>query len=369
VTEYFIGLISGTSMDAIDAVLLEIEGEEIRIDATHSHPIPADSLRSLRRIVEHPELVDLAEVGELDVALGHAFSTAALELLEKSDRQPGSISAIGSHGQTLLHSPHGEWPFTLQIGDPNIIAAGTGITTVADFRRRDVAIGGQGAPLVPAFHQAVFSSADEPRAVLNIGGIANLTLLLPGKDVIGFDTGPGNNLMDAWARRKKGEPYDKGGAWGASADCDNELLKLLLEHEYFLRSPPKSTGPEDFHLEWLQTQLDSLHTAPSPATIQATLCELTATTVALALEGLVPEPGGLYVCGGGAHNRALMQRLSDRLTGWRLETTESLGIGVDWVEAAAFGWLAHRTMNRLPGNLPGVTGATREAVLGAIYPA
>ncbi len=368
-TESFIGLISGTSMDAIDAVLVEMDGPEIRIDTTHSHAIPDGPLQVLRRIVEHPELIDLSQVGELDVALGHAFSSAALELIEKAGRRPGSISAIGSHGQTLLHSPHGEWPFTMQIGDPNVVAADTGITTVADFRRRDVALGGQGAPLVPAFHHAVFSTPDEPRAVLNVGGIANLTLLLPGVDVIGFDTGPGNNLMDAWTRRAQGQPYDKDGEWGASAACDSRLLEVLLEHEYFLRPPPKSTGPEDFHLTWLQHRLDSVETPLSAATIQATLCELTATTVARALEQTAPKPGGLYVCGGGAHNRALMQRLSSRLPDWRLETTESLGIGVDWVEAAAFAWLAHRTVNSLPGNLPAVTGATREVVLGAIYPA
>lgn len=368
-SELYIGLISGTSMDAIDAALVEIDDDGCRLAATHSLEIPADELASLRALVEHPAQADLAGLGSLDVALGRVFATAAIELMESAGLGPGSVRAIGSHGQTVFHGPNGEHPFTMQIADPNVIAAMTGVTTVADFRRRDVALGGQGAPLVPAFHAAVFASADEPRAVLNLGGIANLTLLVPGEPVVGFDTGPGNTLMDSWVRRNLGRKHDHNGEWAASADPDRELLAVLTGHEYFSRPPPKSTGVEEFNLAWLQEELDRLKSTLAPAVIQATLCVLTAKTVADALRQACPSPGGLYVCGGGAHNNTLIDHLADELPDWRLSRTDSLGIGIDWVEAAAFAWLASRTLAGKPGNLPSVTGASEETVLGAIFPA
>ena len=356
-------------MDGIDAALLEIGDDTCRIVATHSASIPGDALASLRSLVEHPEQTDLAELGTLDVALGKAFANAALELMEKAGATAESVRAIGSHGQTVFHGPKGDHPFTMQIGDPNVIAAMTGVTTVADFRRRDLALGGQGAPLVPAFHAAVFASSDEPRAVLNLGGIANLTLLIPGSPVAGFDTGPGNALMDAWVRRNLGRKHDHNGEWAASAEPDRDLLSVLLQHEYFRRTPPKSTGVEEFNLAWLQGELDRLKSTLSPAAIQSTLCALTARTVADALKLACPTPGGLFLCGGGAHNRTLVLRLRDALPDWRLSATDGLGIGVDWVEAAAFAWLASRTLAGQPGNLPSVTGASAQTVLGAIYPA
>jgi anhydro-N-acetylmuramic acid kinase len=368
-SDLYIGLISGTSMDAIDAVLLEIGNKGCHLRATHSHPISRETLSDLRSIVDHPDHVSLDRLGQLDTRLGRDFAAAAGALLAASGMDRGNIRAIGSHGQTVFHAPGGRVPFTMQIGDPNIIASETGITTVADFRRRDVALGGQGAPLVPAFHQAIFGSSDEPRSACNIGGIANLTVMVPGQPTSGFDTGPGNTLMDAWTRLKRGHPHDTNGQWAASSEPDEGLLARLLDYEYFSRSAPKSTGVEEFNLGWLQKRLDKVRDPLSAGTVQSTLCQLTAATIAGSLTRVCPEPGGLYLCGGGAHNATLRDRIAVRLPGWRIETTESLGIGVDWVEAAAFAWLASRTIAGLPGNIPEVTGATSATILGAIYPA
>jgi len=368
-SDLYIGLISGTSMDAIDAALLEIGDDGCRIRATHSQPISRDALAELRQLVDHPDHVTLEKLGQLDVRLGRDFATAANALLRAAGHDRKDIRAIGSHGQTIFHAPRGPFPFTMQIADPNIIALETGITTVADFRRRDVALGGQGAPLVPAFHRAIFASSGEPRAACNIGGIANLTVMLPGRPLSGFDTGPGNTLMDAWTRLKRGHPHDTGGEWAASAPPDPGLLGMLLDYDYFKREAPKSTGVEEFNLGWLEKRLDRIRNPLSPATIQSTLCQLTAETVATELTRACPQPGGLYLCGGGAHNRTLVARIEALLAGWRIDTTEALGIGVDWVEAAAFAWLASRTIEGLPGNVPEVTGARSATILGAVYPA
>ncbi len=368
-SEFYIGLISGTSMDAIDAVLLEIAAGGCRVMATHSHALSPEALEDLRQIIDHPDHVTLDKLGQLDVRLGRDFAAAAKALLALSGRDRKDIRAIGSHGQTLFHAPRGPFPFTMQIADPNIIALETGITTVADFRRRDVALGGQGAPLVPAFHQAIFASSGEPRAACNIGGIANLTVMLPGRPLSGFDTGPGNTLMDAWTRLKRGHSHDNNGEWAASAPPDPGLLAMLLDYDYFGRPAPKSTGVEEFNLGWLEKRLDRVRNPLSPAAIQSTLCQLTAATIATALTNACPQPGGLYLCGGGAHNRTLVARITALLPGWRIDTTEALGIGVDWVEAAAFAWLASRTIAGLPGNVPEVTGARYATVLGGIFPA
>ena len=368
-SERYIGLISGTSMDAIDAALVEFGEGLCQIVATHSHPIAKETLEGLRLIVDHPDHVALDKLGQLDVLLGREFAAAANELIRSSGADPAGISAIGSHGQTVYHAPGGAVPFTMQLADPNVIAQETGITTVADFRRRDVAVGGQGAPLVPAFHQAVFGDSLEPRAVCNIGGIANLSLMIPGQTLSGFDTGPGNALMDAWTRLQRGRSHDQDGKWAASAEPDEKLLSTLLEYEYFDRPAPKSTGIEEFNLAWLQKRLDGLPRPVSPPVVQSTLCQLTAETIATSLTRSCPQAGALYLCGGGAHNNALVARLKARLGDWRLETTDALGLGVDWVEAAAFAWLASRTMTGLAGNVPEVTGARSEVVLGGVYPA
>ena len=366
-SNYYIGLMSGTSMDGIDAVLAEIGDDGCRIEGTHPQAMSEETLVGLRRLVEHPEDAGLDLLGRMDVAVGREFASAVAALLDATGRQAGDIEAIGTHGQTVLHSPRGEYPFTIQIGDPNVIAATTGIKTVADFRRRDIALGGQGAPLVPAFHKAAFGAPGEQRAVLNLGGIANLTLLPAEGEITGFDTGPGNTLMDGWIRRNTGQDFDRDGEWAASAEADECLLAALLDHDYFDRPAPKSTGVEEFNVAWMQGILDSLRNPISPDVVQATLCELTSITASDALKRGSPGGGKLYVCGGGAYNRTLMTQLTRMLPEWHLETTDTLGIGIDWVEAAAFAWLAYRTVNGLVGNVPAVTGASDQAILGACY--
>ena len=368
----YIGLISGTSMDAVNAVLAEISAQDFRVLAARSVAFPAPLLERVRRLSipgtspASPDGVDaIDELGELDHLVGELFAGAAIGLLAARGIGPQDVTAIGSHGQTVRHRPRTARPFTLQIGDPNIIAARTGITVVADFRRRDVALGGEGAPLVPAFHAATFSDPGECRAVLNLGGIANLTLLEPDHPVTGFDTGPANGLMDAWTRRHLDQPFDAGGAWAASGTVAPALLEALLEHPFLRLPPPKSTGPEDFTLAWLDAQVDAAG-QPEPDAVQATLCEYTAVTVADAL-GARP-PARLIVCGGGVHNDHLMARLAARLPETRIESSAAHGVDPEQVEAAAFAWLAARTLAGLPGNLPSVTGARQAAVLGAIWP-
>jgi anhydro-N-acetylmuramic acid kinase len=357
-------------MDAVDAALAEAGGDEFRVLAARAAPFPDGLAARLRRLAMPGAFASGAhdaidELGELDQLAGEAFAAAALALLAQCGLAPERVRAIGSHGQTLRHRPRGTAPFTLQIGDPNRIAARTGIPVVADFRRRDMALGGQGAPLVPGFHAAVFAAAGEYRAVLNLGGVANLTLLEPGLLVSGFDTGPANGLMDAWARRHLGRPYDEDGAWAASGQPSEPLLEALLEHPFLALPPPKSTGPEDFTVAWLEG-VAARFGPPAPVVVQATLCEFTAASVAVALGPSPPQR--LIVCGGGSHNRQLLKRLAARLPGTTIEDSGRHGVDPDHVEAAAFAWLAARTLAGLPGNLPSVTGAGRAAVLGAVWP-
>ncbi len=366
-TGLFIGLISGTSMDAIDAGLLDLSTPVPQLRASHSEPLP-DSLKQRLQALIHGEHPSLSELGQLDTLLGRCFADATNHLLTASGTAARDVQAIGSHGQTVWHQPDGDAPFTLQIADPNIIAEGTGITTVADFRRRDLAVGGQGAPLAPAFHAAVFQSSDEERVVLNLGGMANITRL-PTDDspVIGFDTGPANVLLDIWCLGHQGSAYDADGAWAATGTIHDGLLDALLDEAYFDLPPPKSTGREVFNAHWLQQALDRLPTIPDAKDVQATLVELTAVTVSEALRNHAPTAAHLLVCGGGAHNRYLLARLASHLPGLIVETTAEYGLAPDWVEAAAFAWLAQQTLEGKPGNLPAVTGATRPVVLGAIY--
>ncbi|MBI3773723.1 MAG: anhydro-N-acetylmuramic acid kinase [Gammaproteobacteria bacterium] len=362
----YIGLMSGTSMDAIDAALVRFEADVPHLIAHHSQPLPAEIRPTILRVAAG-QPVTAATIGALDAQLGDCFAHAVLALLHHAKVDPDTIAAIGSHGQTLFHSPNTRPAFSWQIGDPNIIAERTGITTIADFRRRDVAAGGQGAPLVPAFHQAVFGKSGCARAVVNIGGIANVTLL-PGEpaQTRGFDTGPGNCLLDAWCERYLGHAFDQDGRWGANGKVNETLLQRLLADPYFSAAPPKSSGREYFNLDWL-TQQQSDDTAQN---IQATLCALTAESISAAIKRYAPATREVYVCGGGAHNRTLMQQLATRLGNTiRLDTTLALGVDPGWVEAMAFAWLAKQTLSGLPGNLPGVTGAQRPVILGAIYPA
>lgn len=355
-------------MDGIDAALVDLdEAGGATLVATHSEPFPTALYHTIVSLSQNRGSPD--ELGHCDRGLGECFAKAALNLMETSGFR-GPVAAIGSHGQTIRHQPHGEQPFSLQLGDPNVIAERTGITTVADFRRRDMAAGGQGAPLVPAFHHAVFASLKEHRVLLNIGGIANISWLPAGSTEAsgGFDTGPGNGLMDAWCQRHTGQTYDEGGHWAGSGKVIPSLLERLLAEPFFALPAPKSTGKELFNLDWLDARLGT-QTRYAPEDIQRTLLELTTQSITRAL----PEdrPLGLYVCGGGALNTALMSRLGEELEprGVTVKTTTDLGINPEWVEAAAFAWLARQSLSGKAGNVPGVTGARGARILGAIYPA
>lgn len=361
----FIGLMSGTSVDGIDAALVRFSPQPELLHA-RTYPLPDTLAARILAVSQANGRLGLDELGELDTRLGMALAEATNALLRESGRSPEEIVAIGSHGQTLRHRPTGEAPFTLQAGDANVIAERTGITTVADFRRRDVAAGGQGAPLVPAFHAAVLRSATEDRSVLNIGGIANLTLLPMHGAVSGFDTGPGNGLMDAWCLRHRGERFDRDGAFAASGTPDAALLERLCADPWLALPPPKSTGRDQFHGDWLDQRLAGL--ALSPADVQATLGRFTAATIAQALARHMPGCQRLLVCGGGVHNSRLMADLRAELPVMVVESTRAHGLDPDFVEAMAFAWLARETLAGRPGNMIEVTGARGPRVLGCLYP-
>nr|WP_245611849.1 anhydro-N-acetylmuramic acid kinase [Nevskia soli] len=364
-----LGLMSGTSMDGIDAVLAGFEDGRFKgLRATHHLEYAAPLRARLLQVARSDAALSLRELATLDIAVADRFAEAALGLLATAGIEPGAVSAIGSHGQTVFHDTSAQPWATQQLGDPSRIAARTGIATVADFRRKDVALGGQGAPLVPAFHHALFASGDEARCALNIGGIANVTLL-PGTDaarVRGFDTGPGNGLMDEWCERHLGRPYDADGAYAASGRCHEGLLRTLLEDPYFAQPPPKSTGRGYFQLSWVEQRYPMLDTL-APADVQATLAELTVRSIAADILAHAPGTRRVLVCGGGARNGHLMRRLGAALPGCAVQASDDYGLDAGWVEAAAFAWLAVRTLAGLPGNLPGVTGASRLAVLGGVF--
>lgn len=371
---FFMGLMSGTSADGIDAALVRF-GEDgaqhgaLVLGRTYAW---APDLRARLVAIGQGERIDsLDEVGTLDVRIAAAFADAATQLLEETGMAAGRITAIGSHGQTVRHRPDGaafdgRHPFTMQLGDGNVIAERTGITTVADFRRRDVAAGGHGAPLVPAFHAAVLHDPGEDRAVLNLGGIGNFTLL-PGVGVVrGFDTGPANALMDAWCQKHFDRPFDHEGAIASRGKVDAGLLERLLDEPWFVLPPPKSTGREQFHLDWVQARLDG---SEGTEDVQATLLELTAVTVCQALLREQPDTRRVLACGGGVRNAALMARIAQLLPAATVVSTADVGLDPDHVEAMAFAWLARQTLMGAPGNLPAVTGARGPRVLGAVYPA
>ena len=365
--DYYIGLISGTSMDGIDAALVEFGDRSVDIVSGRTTPYPEALHNKLMDATRAPETCTADLIGTLDQWVGECFRDTALELLQASGIEPDQVRAIGSHGQTIRHRPDDERPFTLQIGDASIIAKGTGIDCVADFRSADLALGGQGAPLVPPFHEWLFRSADVDRCVLNIGGIANITVLpaAPGS-ISGFDTGPGNTLMDAWVRRHYNVLYDDEGRWASIGTVVPPLLEAMLADPYFAKTPPKSTGFEYFNDDWLSELIED---DAEFADVQATLAELTAATIADGIAGYAGRTREVLVCGGGVHNGDLMRRLGDRLPGVSLTSTAESGLDPDRVEACAFAWLAMRTVNGEAGNAPGVTGASREAVLGAIHSA
>ncbi len=362
----YLGLISGTSADAIDAALVAFENDAPTTLATSATPYQPALRERILALALGRETASFDRSGELDVEIGHAFAAAAEALIAGSGIARERIRAIGSHGQTLWHRPYATHPFTVQLGDPNVIAERLRITTIADFRRRDLAAGGQGAPLAPAFHAACLSASNEVRAVLNLGGIANLTLLAPGEPVRGFDTGPASGLMDAWCREHTGAPFDRDGAMAARGRCDEALLARLMSDPYFARPSPKSTGRETFQLQWLHERLRGDEAVPD---VQATLLALTAHTVADALRRECPRATRVIACGGGVHNARLMTALKHALAPVRLDTTAEHGIDPDYVEAIAFAWLARETLEGRPGNRPEVTGARGPRVLGAIWSA
>jgi anhydro-N-acetylmuramic acid kinase len=358
----YIGLMSGTSLDGIDVALVDF-GDGAKLVAKAHHPMPALLTAILLQMSQSNAAVSLEQVGHLDTALGQAFADAVTAFIARHGIDPRQVRAIGSHGQTVRHNPHGEQPFSLQLGDANIIAERTGITTVADFRRRDVAAGGQGAPLVPAFHRSLFPGSGENLAVINIGGIANITFLPASGPVTGFDTGPGNGLMDAWCQRHWQIAYDDKGAKAALGTVDDRLLERLLSDPWLHLPPPKSTGRDVFQLDWLDQQLQGF--ALPPETVLRTLNAFTAHSIASAV--LAPVDA-VYVCGGGVHNALLMKRLKELLPCPCMSTAD-VGVDPDFVEAMAFAWLAKQCLQGKPGNLVEVTGAAGPRVLGAIYQA
>ena len=362
-TECYVGLMSGTSMDGIDAVVVAFGDASIDILATHTKRYPDAVREALLNEAAKPLSEPIDVDGQLHGIVGECFRDAAIEVIAKSDAS--DITAIGSHGQTLRHCPDAAPPFSLQIGDADIIAAGTGIETIADFRSADMRAGGQGAPLVPPFHEWLFRSADTTRVVVNIGGISNVTILPAGNGAVtGFDTGPGNGLMDAWIRMHKDVPFDDDGRWADEGRASERLLAEFLADPYFGAAPPKSTGFEYFNLPWVDRHPVA---DESPVDVQASLCELTAATIANAIAEHAPGTEELFVCGGGAHNTSLMRRLHRHLPGAKVDSTAALGLDPDWVEACAFAWLARATHNGQPGNLPSVTGAGESVVLGEIH--
>jgi anhydro-N-acetylmuramic acid kinase len=367
--QIYIGVMSGTSLDGIDAVALDLTAEP-QLLATHYLPYNDLLRQRLRRLCQGCS-DELSLYADLDSHLGQLFAETARSVIDKAGLTAGDIRAIGSHGQTVRHYPERKAPNSLQIGNPNIIAEMTGVTTIADFRRRDMAAGGQGAPLVPAFHRAVFSDATRIRAVINIGGIANITWLpatgQPDHFTHGFDTGPGNTLMDTWIQRHKQARFDENGHWAKQGKCNPDLLQALQSDPYFTTPAPKSTGCDYFNLIWLEKFL-ARH-PDLPVNVQATLCELTASTIGAAVRACDPAPTQVFICGGGSHNAHLLERLAAHLPRITVDTTAVLGMEPDWVESTAFAWLAQQTLAHQSGNLPVVTGAAKEVILGCIYPA
>ena len=360
-TELYIGMMSGTSMDGVDAVIAELDGDSCHVRHTYSIPYSAE-LRAALLDLHTPAHNELELAASAANQLAHLYAETVRALLASAYVDKSRIRAIGCHGQTIRHRP--ELGFTLQLGNAALLAELLDMTVVADFRSRDVAAGGQGAPLVPAFHQAVFAHPQANRAVINIGGIANITDLPSAGEVRGFDSGPGNMLMDAWTEKHLGERYDAGGRWAATGVVIEKLLQQWLQYPYFSASPPKSTGRDSFNMAWLEQHLEDAY---APEDVQRTLLELTARSIANAINDFCDNVDEAYICGGGAHNTLLLERLQELLPAIKIRLSDSLGIGVNWVEAAAFAWLAQQCMEGKPANLPAVTGAKGPRILGAIY--
>jgi anhydro-N-acetylmuramic acid kinase len=366
-SERFIGIMSGTSLDGLDVVLIRRHGPKLHVERGHTYPYDAALQQRLLALCS-PSANEIQTMLAADVELGRFIAASVNRFLDEAGLKAGEIRAIGSHGQTIRHLPDGEHPNTLQIGDPNTIAQLTGITTVADFRRRDMAAGGQGAPLVPAFHQAMFLQTGEDRVVVNIGGIANITVL-PGdsaQPVTGFDTGPGNVLMDAWYRQHQQGDCDRSGQWAQSGKVDTDLMEAMASEGFLHKAPPKSTGRELFNAAWLQQQLEGRELRPED--VQASLCQFTADTIMQAIRQHAGQARRILVCGGGVHNDDLMRRLRTQAPEKvAVQSTAEHGIDPDCVEGACFAWMAGQTLDGETSNLPAVTGAQQSVILGGIY--
>ena len=360
----FIGIMSGTSLDGVDAALCKFETGACELIATHFLPYPTELKLELLTL-HKPDANELETALLLGNKLATLYAEAVNNLLISAKKSAHDIAATGCHGQTIRHRP--ELGFTLQIGNAALLAELTNITVISDFRSRDIAAGGQGAPLVPAFHKAIFASENLNRAIINIGGIANITYLTKSGDVLGFDSGPGNMLLDAWTKLKLGKDYDADGAWAATGVVHESFLNNMLAEPYFALPPPKSTGRDLFNDDWLKQHILYPHCRPQD--IARTLVELSAYTICQALSKHCPEVDEVYLCGGGARNTLLASSIKTMLKGTPVLDTDALGVGVDWLEAVAFAWLAEQTLENKPSNLPAVTGAKGLRVLGAIYPA
>jgi len=366
-SEYYIGLMSGTSLDGVDAVLVDFSQSKPTLVESYSHPFPEDLRKELITTTQPDWKGTLLTIGTLDQKLGYLFADAVNQLIHQTQIPTENIIAIGSHGQTLWHEPTGEFPFSLQLGNANIISEQTNISTVADFRNRDIAAGGEGAPLVPAFHFEYLTHPTKNRILLNIGGIANISYL-PAENnkksgVFGFDTGPGNGLIDAWISKHQSTSYDKGGEWALSGNTSIDLLNTMLKDPFFSLEPPKSTGKEYFNLHWLETNFNEFLHSQKPEDIQSTLTELTATSIANA----APACDEMFIFGGGIHNAFLVNLLKIHLPKTDIHSSKVIGINPDWMEAIAFAWLAKKTLSAQAGNLPESTGATAPRILGAVY--
>ena len=360
----YVGVMSGSSLDGLDFALVE-QDDRPRLLGTYYIPMPDDLRAELLGLCSSgPD--ELARAGIAEQKWVRLAAQGVLALLDQQKVLAGEIRAIGSHGQTIRHEP--ARGFTVQIGNPALLAELTGITVVSDFRKRDIAAGGQGAPLVPAFHEALFDDNKDYRAVLNVGGFSNLSLIEIDKPVSGFDSGPGNVLLDAWIQAQRGLSYDKDGAWSESGTVNADLLKSMLSDQFFQAKGPKSTGREVFNLGWVHHHMFQLPTL-KPEDVQATLLEVTALSITESLQSAQAQTKELLVCGGGAHNKALMKRLAALLPNTKVSSTAEFGVDPDWVEAMAFAWLAHCALESVPANRPSVTGAKGLRVLGAIYPA
>ncbi|MEI7457272.1 MAG: anhydro-N-acetylmuramic acid kinase [Nitrosomonadales bacterium] len=361
--DLYIGLMSGTSLDGIDAVLVDFGKPSQTLQGKFFLPFD-DALRQAILALHLPAHNELHQTQLIANQLAKLYAQAVNALLAQTCHTPDQIRAIGCHGQTIRHCP--EYGYTLQIGNAALLAELTGIAVVSDFRSRDIAAGGQGAPLVPAFHDKLLRTSGVHRVIVNIGGISNLTRLAPGMATSGFDCGPGNLLMDAWCMQHINKPYDENGTWAATGQVLPDLLKLMLAEPFFALSPPKSSGRDLFNMEWLQSKLTGNE---STEDVQATLLELTCRTIAEAIQTQCEGAQAVYLCGGGARNLTLLNRLTILLAGCIVQTTNELGVDSDYLEAIAFAWLAQQNLQGLPANLPLVTGARHPCILGAVYPA